>query len=645
MGQLALELAIAAAVAWAVVGAVPQWRRFTVAAAVLTAALAAAAVVALVAALIRVDPSLSYVARHASSATPLQYRIAGAWGGMEGSLLVWAALTPAVFACGSWRTARRRAGPDGAASSAAPGLALIGSFTTAVFLAVSRVSASPFETLDVPTGRGRGLLAVLQHPAMVYHPPILYAGLALVAVPFALTMAAAWERRLDRSWLDAVVPWLRASWLVLGIGIVAGSQWAYAELGWGGFWAWDPVENAALLPWLATTVALHGAAATRATGRLPLTTAAAVAGAFCLMVSGVYVTRSGSTGSIHAFADSTAIGRPLLLFALVSVVASVVVLLRLGLPGGSPWGWRRDLALAAQAALGGIAVLAIAVGTLWPVVDGVWWSSATQARELVRPAYYHRVLAPIVIAALLAMAIGPELRWAGGRRGGGRAATGAALGALGALLICWWLGIGAWRGASVAALGGAALGASVGAVVARPGSIRRSRRSVGVALAHGGFALVMLGAVAAGTGDDHQVRVGTGEVATIGAWTVELERLDVGSTDRFEFVRAVVVVDLGGTRSRHEPELRAYEDQPIPTAESSIAGSLRGDTIVVLDAIDPGATEATITVRRRPLMPWVWAGAVAMLLGGAVAMRARRPPASAAEPAAARRPAATVPPR
>lgn len=638
MGILAVDLAIVAAAIAAIAALIgakathkaATTRRVASAALVACAALAGISVAVLGRALWRVDPALTYVTRHASRETPAAYRIAGIWGGMEGSLLFWATIVAAVFAA-----ATAIARTDRLA------LAGVGGATTALFLFVSRRWASPFEKLEVPSGSGDGLLAVLQHPAMVYHPPILYAGLALSGVPFALTLPALVRRRLDAEWRQAVIPWLRAGWVVLAVGIITGSQWAYAELGWGGFWAWDPVENSSLLPWLATTIALHALAAPG--DRLATTGAAAIVGGFCLMVSGVYVTRSGSTGSIHAFSESPAVGRPLLVFAAVSASVGIGALVYHGFGAFRGPSWARTNALALQSILGGVAVMTIAVGTFWPVVDGLALADAG-TRAIVRPAYYHRVLAPIAAAALLALSVGPLLG-ASTRRPAvttlKRVAAASALGAIGAFVVSAAAIGSTGRLSPVSAIVVAAAGAAIGGS-ALHGGIRtppaaRMRR-VGVALAHGGFAIVILGAVTSSGGTDDTVHLAVGESveldssASDDALRLSLVELSTGRSGRFEYVRGVVDLDSGDGSARYEPELRAYERQPIPTAEAVIRGAASGDTIVVLESVSPDLDAATFTVRTRPLLAWVWLGAATAIVGGVIVALAGRRRASAAVP-------------
>ena len=633
MGSFATNLAFVAAVVASIAAAAavarPRHRlsalRVSRIAFITSTSLTGLAIMILGRALWTVDPAWLYVARHSSDQTPLAYRIAGIWGGMEGSLLFWSFVVASTFMAavvlGRTRPVDQQLVLLG-----------VGGVTTATFLFVSRMWASPFTRLDIPTGDGDGLLAVLQHPAMVYHPPILYLGLAMTGVPFALTLLALVQRRLDDAWKASVLPWLRLGWVVLGVGIVTGSQWAYAELGWGGFWAWDPVENSSLLPWLAFTIAIH--MLIEPGGRLAFSGAAAIVGAFGLMVSGVYVTRSGNTGSIHAFSESPQVGRPLLALASVAVLVGIaaLVLHRDAIGQSSRPGLKASTVLGTQGILGAVAIVAIALGTFWPVFDGLLLSNVG-TRALVRPAYYHQALAPVAALALLAMAVGPLLASGKthaptGRRLATVASAGAGLALAGAVLA---VGSTGWLTAGSVAVIGSAGVAVAGSIL--HGTRKRSsgrRRSTGVAIAHCGFALLLLGAVASSGGSDDTIRINVGQSTDVDRLSspavseLGLVALTPGRTDRYEYIRATIELEQGNSRAQYVPELRAYEDQRIPTTEAVIDGSLRSDTIVVLESVDDDLGSATFTVRTRPLLPWVWLGALLVVGGGLVTLSDQR---------------------
>ena len=369
------------------------------------------------------------------------------------------------------------------------------------------------------------------------------------------------------------------------------------------------MENASLLPWLAVTAALH--TSLLGGGRLARSTAALTVGALGLAVSGVWLTRSGTTGSIHAFAEDADVARPLLAFAVVVVAAGAVLAVRAGTGPTGPV--RRSMATlaAVQATLAAVAIVAIALGTFWPAFDELIGGT----RSTVRPEYYHRVLTPVVVAVLIGLVAWPILA---ARAPARRIAFGAAAGALVAGSASAALGSPSTVALVVATLAGGAIGAGVLAM-SRPG-----RR--GVAVAHSGFAVLILGAMTASGGTDVEVTVPAGEQRSAEDITVGLRSLEATSRQRYEAVSAVVAVTTGDRQIVATPELRAYEEQQVPTIEAVIDSAPTGDTIVMVSAVEAGLDWARVIVRTRPLMPWVWVGAVMMLGGGlasAVGHRAR----------------------
>src|SRR5687767_748630 len=262
-------------------------------------------------ALLSGDYNLEYVARATSRSMSWPYRLGSLWSGMEGSLLLWSALLAAGLCAG---ITRLRGAPELQARSQAVSGILIAAASLLVL-----TMADPFARLAFPALDGAGLTPILEHPALLYHPPILYLGQTLLAVSFAVTIAALVMGRLDDAWLTVTRRFAVLAWVALTAGMLTGAHWAYRELGWGGLWAWDPVENASLLPWLATTAFLHSALVTERRRRLHAWTAALALAAFALALVGAYLTRSGVTGSVHAFAEARAIG-----YAFLAAVVGVV---------------------------------------------------------------------------------------------------------------------------------------------------------------------------------------------------------------------------------------------------------------------------------------------------------------------------------
>jgi cytochrome c biogenesis factor len=337
------------------------------------AALAALAVGCVGWALATGDFSLAYVAAVSDRSTSWPYRVAGIWGGMGGSLLLWAALVAA------WGTRRRLATGERAA------LVLL----AAAFLVVDAVWATPFHRLAAPAIDGLGATPILRHPAMLYHPPILYLGLTGLVAPWAAVVGGGAEVRVRRTLLLCVG--------LLTVGMVAGAHWAYVELGWGGYWAWDPVENTALLPWLAALGALHGLVARRRHGRPGGATSLLATAGLVLAVGGTLLTRSGAAPSVHAFGEDRAVGWALLAVLVGVAVATGAALVRRRPPLEAiapPRADRREvLAVAAQPWLAGFAVLVVLLGTVRPLVgDGA---------VAVDGSYYATLLAPVGVVAVV----------------------------------------------------------------------------------------------------------------------------------------------------------------------------------------------------------------------------------------------------
>ncbi|MGI8983270.1 MAG: cytochrome c biogenesis protein CcsA, partial [Acidimicrobiales bacterium] len=402
LGPVALAAALVAAVAAVVLALrgraghparrAAQARRARLALVVALAGLTAALVV-LAVALVTVDGSLVYVADHTSRATSWPYRLSGLWGGMAGSLLLWTWMA-ALWAVIAGTVVSRRAPALGAGVTAVLGAYLV------VFCGLLVAVSQPFERLAVPALDGGGLNPVLLHPAMLYHPPLLYAGAVGLVVPFALAMAGG---RAGAAWVAPAARFAGVSLVLLSAGLLTGAHWAYVELGWGGYWAWDPVENGGLLPWLAGVAFLHAAVLARRRGG-PAGAAAGLAGlAFVLGLLGSFLTRSGASQSVHAFAEARAVGWVLGLAVAATAVATVVVLVRRRRPAG-----RRppDAAITANnvvlVALAGV----IGFGTLYPMVAA--WLGAGEV--IVTGRYFAVVASPLAVALLVALGVGPGPR-------------------------------------------------------------------------------------------------------------------------------------------------------------------------------------------------------------------------------------------
>lgn len=563
------------------------------------AVLASLATVVLAGALLVVDLSLEYVALTTSRATPWPYRIAALWGGMDGSMLFYAAMTTVIAAMAF------RGRPSSVALRMATGVG-------AALLLFTVLFANPFVEPAIPAVDGTGLLAILQHPAMIYHPPLLYLGLTVLVVPFALTVEEAVSPGTNR-WIGEARRWLLVSWTLLTVGMVAGASWAYVELGWGGFWAWDPVENTALMPWLAVTAFLHTSRVTERDGRLARSTATLAMLPFALSILGVYLTRSGVTGSIHAFAEDPVIGR-ILLGAAVAVTGGVLVS-GFRLAEGRPWGplgAGRDSWLAANAALVGMALVFVVIGSAYPAYAQVFFGEEVG----IDPNFFVMTVYPLALLMTIGLALALRTRWTrpGLRSSQWLTLAGVAVPvAVGVVLLG---GAGSWPAAT-------GIGLAVAAMVMLVSHLARARprRARLVAhLAHVGMAMLVFGAAGSALGADFSGTMRPGDSVEVGGHTVTLERITAGEADRFSFARSVFIIDGS---ARLQPEIRAYEDQTVPVSEPALRSTPEGDLIVATSLLFPEASAVEVSVFVRPLVWWVWLGAVMLGASGLWALVGR----------------------
>lgn len=553
--------------------------------------LAVSAVVALVAtsilavSLVAGDFSLEYVAQTTSLATPWPYRLAALWGGMNGSILLYTTLTLVVAAIGLKTPMGVRVG------------SLVG-----VGLALLTISlANPFITPAIPAVDGEGLLAILQHPAMVYHPPILYLGLVVLVVPFARTVEFVLGRAERTDWRRATRRWLYLSWTLLLIGMAAGANWAYVELGWGGYWAWDPVENTALMPWLASTVFIHSSRLEDSGGRWRRWNVLFAGLPFALSVLGVYLTRSGVTGSIHSFAEDPVVGRILLTTAGLAGLFTGILALRSD--RGESWGnlrLDRDGWLGLNSALMAAALVFVIVGSAYPAAVAVF----TGKTLVVDSDFFVATILPIGVVIALSLFL--SLR-------GARSAVYA--GSCAAVAITTSLVVGIRMGTI--------LFASALTSLIMLGSWMLRRRPTGrlftAYVAHLGMAIVLVGVAGSSFGSEFEGSMRVGESVVVGDHEVTLEDLSTGQSGRLQYVRASFVVD-GALLT---PEIRAYEDQALPVSEPALRSTPVDDVVVATSLLFSDGETVAVSVFVRPLVWWVWVGAALIGLAGLVALFSR----------------------
>ena len=641
-GRAALLLALAIAtygaaaailgIRWQRPGLLQSARRASLA----TFALVSLAVVALAGLLLGRDYQVLYVYEHVSSSLSTLYAASALWAGPEGSLLVWLWL---VSFCALFVGRSRWAREVEAYSLAAISL------TQGFFALVLCTVSTPFILLPARAADGRGLNPLLENLAMVFHPPALLAGYAAYAVPFACVVGALMGGRFDRRWLRSLRRWSLVAWAALGLGILIGARWAYLEPGWGGFWSWDPVENASLVPWLAGTALLHAVAAWERRGVFRISATALAIGTFLLCMLGTLIARADPLGgSLHSFAPSQAgylVGG--YLAVATPACAWLVVRRRRELRGAEAVEQalsREGAILVGNLLLVGLAV-AILLGTLFPVFTQALWG----VRIRLGGAFFERVSRPLALAGLLLLGLAPLLSW---RR------TEAEV--LRLALIPVGAGIGMWlalatmrRADAPAALAFAVMAfAAAGSVqelvrtvsawqrlagvapwAVEAGHLRTNRRRYGMLAAHLGAAILAVGGAGHGLYRlEREVTLQRGESVTVGPYEVRFEALSSEMLPAKERHVATVGVYAGDRRiATLRPEYNYHHSVRDSVAEVALRSTLRDDLYVAVTGIAEGASSATFRVRLHPLMLWLWVGGAAMLPAAALAVWPAKHPA------------------
>ena len=631
IGHFALLLALAVAVvqgALPIVGAATgdaAWMRIARPAAFLQLALVAIAYACLTAAFVSLDFSVQYVADNANSALPLGYRIAAVWGAHEGSLVLWSLLLAgwgaAVAAC-SQRL------PDVLVARV---LGVLGLLAVGFFL-FTVLTSNPFLRLFPAALDGRDLNPVLQDPAFAIHPPLLYMGYVGLAVPYAFAVAALLGGRLDAVWARWSRPWTTAAWLFLTIGIALGSWWAYYELGWGGWWFWDPVENASFLPWLVATALIHSLAVTDQRGAFKSWTVLLAIAAFALTLLGTFLVRSGILVSVHSFATDPGRGVFLLLFFTVAVGGALLLYALRASSMTSTAVYApvsREGFLLANNVLLCVAAGVVLTGTLYPLaVDALGLGKLS-----VGPPYFEAAFVPVVLPMVLLMGFGPFARW---KRAGlfalVRDLRWPLAGSAAAALVLPY----AFGGRNSVALFAALMMAFwvMGTAVLDPwqrrcklGGEGRSlpRSALGMSLAHFGIGVFIIGvAVNSGFGAERNLRVADGDRFTLAGYDLTYAGVRDVAGPNWDAVEGEFTIARDGERvAVLRPQKRVYRVQPQPMTQAAIdAGFLRDLYVVLGDPLGDGAWSARVNVN--PMVRWIWLGALLMAAGGLLALSDRR---------------------
>jgi cytochrome c-type biogenesis protein CcmF len=563
----------------------------------------------------RTDLSVLLVAENSHSAKPWLYKVAGAWGNHEGSMLLWVTIlgiAGAALAIFSRRMeARTLAGALGAQGALALG-----------FFAFLLFSSNPFARLLPPAFEGRGLNPLLQDPGLVFHPPTLYLGYVGLSVAFSLAVGALLTGRVDSQLAKAMRPWVLGAWIFLTLGITAGSYWAYYELGWGGWWFWDPVENASLMPWLAAMALLHSVSVLAARDSLRAWTIMLAMVAFSMSMVGTFLVRSGILTSVHAFAVDPKRGTFLLaLLAIYVGAAFTLFALRSGkLAEGPPFELvSREAALVGNNFLLTVILGVVFVGTLYPL----FVEAVTGTKLSVGAPYFDAVAGPLALLLALLVCIGPLLNWK--RDSGERLKRLAIPALLGVTVIV--ISVIVIPGTSVLSKAGLGIAAMLAVASFLPLFGRKLKRTPlttwAMVVAHFGAAVAIAG-MAASTLLTKEVLTAArpGEQVAVGPWLVEFETVTPTAGPNWTALEAELRASKGSGVSVLKPQARFYTDPPTETNESAILTTLSGQLYTVLGKpAEDGRWQ--LRLWWKPLVTLIWLGGALIGLGGAMALAGR----------------------
>src|SRR5438309_1361411 len=592
-------------------------------------------------ALFQHDFNVEYVAAYTSRNLPIFYTWSALYAGQKGSLLFWATVLSLFGSLALLLTARRH-------RELLPYVAGVVCTVATFFISVMLFGqANPFHRLAYTPLDGNGLNPQLQNPGMVFHPPMLYLGYISITIPFAFAMAALISKRLDVDWLVAIRKWTLLSWLFLSIGICLGMWWAYVELGWGGYWAWDPVENASLLPWLTMTAFLHSVMIQEKRGMLKKWNLALIIGSWLLSIFGTFITRSGVISSVHSFTQSN-VGYFFLFFLIAAATASFTVYARRLPLLAAETKLESMVSREASFLFNNLLFVGIAFSVLWGTLFPILSELVQGTKVTVGPPFFNQVNIPLGLALLGLTGIGPLIAW---RRASlpnlqRQFAVPVTAGVFTVLVL---LLAGMRDGYALVAIG---LGGFVAATIVQEFArgtnarhrqygepyplalgrlIARNRRRYGGYIVHTGILILFVAFAGMAFKTETQVTLRPGERATIRSpygWTYRLTHLGISQYDALnrQVTAATLEVERDGKRlgvmttekRQHVEGLGRPTFQP--STEVGIRSDLREDLYVVLGGVVNGTEQAVFRFTINPLVWWVWYGGVVLVLGGLVVM-------------------------
>ncbi|TCV89504.1 heme lyase CcmF/NrfE family subunit [Sulfurirhabdus autotrophica] len=576
------------------------------------------------------DFSVLYVASNSNSDLPAVYRFGAVWGGHEGSLLLW------VLILGGWTFAVSIFSKHLPDDTVARVIGVMG-LVSVGFLAFLLFTSNPFDRLFPMPFNGRDLNPLLQDPGLVFHPPMLYMGYVGFSVAFAFAIAALMSGRLDAAWARWSRPWTTMAWMCLTVGIAMGSMWAYYELGWGGWWFWDPVENASFIPWLVGTALIHSLAVTEKRGGFKSWTILLAISAFSLSLLGTFLVRSGVLTSVHAFATDPKRGIFILMF-LAFVVGSSLILFawrapKIGLGGAFELASRESMLLGNNVLLS-VAAATVLLGTLYPLV----LDALGLGKISVGPPYFEAVFVPLLVPALLLMGVGPLMRWKKGNMQEMLARlrwpliASVVLGVLVPFALGKWtpmialgIALALWVAFSVAAGFADAVkhSAATGGVLSRLS--KQSRSWWGMQLAHFGIAIFVAGVtMVKGFEVEKDVKMEVNDVVHVSNYQFQFKGVTEIPGPNYKAMHGTVLVSRNGQPvTELHPEKRTYFSSTMPQTEAAIRPTLLGDLYVSLgEPVENGAW--SVRVYYKPLVDWIWGGCIIMAMGGFLAVSDKR---------------------
>jgi cytochrome c-type biogenesis protein CcmF len=577
--------------------------------------------------------AIKYVQRYSDSAQPLAYKIASYWGGLDGSIMFWVFLL-GIFGAIAVYTNRERH------RELIPYVVAVIAAVEMFFIFLMVVHNNPFSTfLSAAPADGKGLNPLLQNFYMAIHPPSLYIGFVSMTIPFAFGIAALITGHLDDSWLRAVRRWTMAGWLFLSFGLTLGMLWAYEELGWGGFWGWDPVENAGLLPWFTATAFLHSVMVQERRGMLRVWNVTLVIVTFFLTIFGTFMTRSGIVQSVHAFGEDRELAWMFTVFMIAILTFSFgLVIYRLPLLRSrhalDSW-VSREAAFLANNWILLFSAFFVLFATMFPTL-----SEALRGQRLtVGPPFFNKWMLPIGLILLLLTGIGPLLAWRKSTvRNLFEQFLWPSVAAVVTAIALYAFGIRVWASGTCFALcafvtttvlqelirGAQVRQGATGSdiVTAMIGLVGRSRRRYGGYVVHLGIMLMFLGFAGQGFKQEEQTKLNVGQQATVGPYTVRHDALRVTTDAQKQMVTAHVTVSEGGkVLGTLEPARWFFaKHESEPTTEVAIRHAPGDDLYIVLGGYDVASQQATYAITVNPLVNWIWFGFAVMALGTGLAL-------------------------